>query len=96
MDVKVAPIYSEEIEPTAAMIVGRLFARCQAAQDDSEKEHAYASLWWAVNALNSLSVAVESATHFSIAANNEVSRVRQLIEHEFGFDPDTHPQWKFR
>lgn len=95
-DAKVGVIYSEEVEPTAAMIVGRLFARCQAAEDYFEKESAYANLWWAVNALNSLSVAIRTATHFSLAANNHVSFVRQLVIKELDIDPDEHPMWKFR
>lgn len=95
-DAKVGVIYSEEVEPTAAMIVGRLFARCQAATDHHEKYDAYAHLWWAVNALNSLSVAIKTATHFSLAANNHVSFVRTLVIKELGLDPDEHPMWKFR
>lgn len=92
------PFVSEEIEPIAAKVVGRLFARYDWAKKHApdEAEGALNSLWWAVNALNSLSVAIGTATHFSIATNNEVIRVAALIRAELDIDPYEAPMWKWR
>ena len=92
----VGTIASEEVEPTAALVVGRLYARVQAAPEGPERESAWASLWWAVNALSSLSVAIGTATHFSVACNNHVAAVARMIENELGIDPFEHPMWQDR
>lgn len=91
-------ITSEELEPTAALVVGRLFARFQAARTLSEKETTLNNLWWAVNALSSLAVAVGTAPHFSIASANHIGWTADLIQRELGIDPmsDQSPLWKFR
>lgn len=92
------PIRSEAIEPTAAHIIGRLFAQSQEAKavDEFAYRDALANLWWAACALNSLGVACRGATHFSIASANEMRRVAQFVRAEIGIDPLDHPQWKFR
>lgn len=94
----VGQIASEELLPCAAMIVGRIFSRVTAAkvaEDQIALERAYNQLWWAVNSLNSLSIAIETATHFSIAANNHVGWTREMILTDLGIDPEISPMWKF-
>lgn len=92
------PIRSEAIEPTAAHIIGRLFMQSQEAKtrNDGSYEGALMNLWWAACALNSLAVACNGATHFSIAAGNEMGRVAQFVRAEIGIDPFDAPGWKFR
>lgn len=91
------PIKSEEVEPFAAMVVGRLFARCQAAKEKGPTYHedALMSLWYTLHGLEKIAVGVRTATHFSLAMNNHISMIARHIKSETGIDPDTHPDWKW-
>ena len=80
-------IVSEMLEPTAAYVIGRMGMRCENASDPWELESACIRLWWAVRALDELAIAVETATHFSIAAGNELRRVAEYIECKIGVNP---------
>ncbi len=87
-----APFFtSEELEPFAAMVVGRFFARCEWEKEHGDKfslEDACDNFQHAANALSSLSIATNMgawddpnrAVHFSIASMNEVQRVSRYIE----------------
>lgn len=89
-------ISSEEMNPFGAMIVGRLFARVTEAKktgDSLDLEAAYAELWYGVKALNRLSIAVKTATHFSIAAGNHLRQVRELCIADTGLDPEKQWAW---
>jgi hypothetical protein len=91
------PIPSEAIEPFAAMLIGRMFARCEAAkEDESAHYHALNCLWYALHGLEKISIAVETATHFSIAMNNHILMVSKYIQAEIGIDPMNHPEWKWK
>lgn len=90
-------IPSEAIEPFAAMLVGRLFARVTEAKnigDINAVELAYANLWWGVHGLEKIAIAVSTATHFSIAASNHIRFVAEMVRKDLGVDPFTHPMWK--
>jgi len=96
---KPSAIASEELLPCAAMIVGRIFARVTAAKatkNHNALERAYCQLWWAVNSLETLAIAIETATHFSIATSNHITWTREMILADLGIDPETSPMWKFR
>lgn len=91
------PITSEMIEPFAALLIGRLYARVEEAKKSGEQhaiEHAYASLWWGIHGLEKIAVAVGTATHFSIANGNHVCGVARMIQSDLGIDPMTHHMWK--
>jgi hypothetical protein len=90
-------IPSEMLEPFAAMLVGRLFARVTEAKEAGDAhaiESAYAALWWGVHGLNKIAIAVSTATHFSIAAANHIRFVAELVRDDLGIDVFTHPMWK--
>ncbi len=73
------PITSEMINPFAAMILGRLFARCEEARKTGDRhrmEDACSHLWYAMKGLNKIAIGVETATYFSVAVMNETRRVR--------------------
>lgn len=90
------PIASEEIEPFAALLVGRLFARCEAAKDDHAKfTGACADLWFGLHGLEKIAIAARTATHFSIAMNNHIQMVARYIKDELRLDPTTAPGWKW-
>lgn len=83
------PIISEEIEPTAAMLIGRMFARCEAVPKDSiEFEHHCQSLWWVIIGLFKISIGVSTALHFSLACNAHRGMVRDYIMKHIGCDPE--------
>jgi hypothetical protein len=88
------PIASEEIEPTFAMITGRLFARCEAVKDDrSQLETACMNLWWALDGMNKITIGVGTATHASLAVMNHMRDVGRYIRERLGVDPWEHPMW---
>ena len=104
MEIETAfPIPSELVEPFAAMIVGRMWARC----DEAKEKHGKASVphqealnrfWWALSGLERLAISIQTATHFSIAMNNHISGSAAMIEKELGFNPmySDDANWKFR
>ena len=87
------PIASEELEPFAALVIGRLFARCQDAEGDEDK-HLWAcrDLWFGMQGLNKIAIVTRTATHFSIAIQNHTRDVARYIEKHLGIDPET--EWK--
>lgn len=92
-----ADITSEMIEPFAAMLIGRLFARVTAAKENGNPnaiEMAYSQLWWGVHGLENIAVAVSTASHFSIANGNHIRGIARMIEADLGIDPMTHHMWK--
>lgn len=93
------PIKSEEIEPFAAMFVGRLFARCEEAKatgDEDKYYFALNTLWYGLHGLEKIAIAAVTATHFSIAMNNHVCLIARYIKDEIGVDPMTAPGWKWK
>lgn len=92
------PIASEEIEPFAAMFIGRMFARCTEAKaiGQCEYERALGSFWYGLYGLERIAVAARTATHFSIAMNNHIVQIARYIESEIGIDPMTADGWRWR
>lgn len=84
--------YSEEVEPFAAMVIGRFFAICEQAKDDHEIMRACERFWWAANALNKLAT-VGDAVHFKLAMSNLMTMVADYIEERTGARPKWL-QWK--
>lgn len=91
---------SEVIEPAMAHIIGHLWKRCEEAKAGDhpfELEDELHGLWYAMEAMLSLSVATKGATHFSVALGNEMQYIANYIEGEIGFNPisklpSDHPQ----
>ena len=87
--------YSEELEPFAALVTGRFFARVM-----WEKEHGDTlsvqrecdTMWYAVQALDRLSIATDhgedGAIHFALAAGNNVTACADIIESITGVRPE--------
>lgn len=91
------PIVSEECEPFAAMIIGKLYARATAVKDDrDEYAEGMRRLWWAVVQLDRLAILADTALHFSLAMGNHRGGVRKMIETEFGIDPEDEPTWQWK
>jgi hypothetical protein len=91
------PIISETLEPTAAFLIGRMFARFQEAKKTGDRHHIESALmrmWWVVKGLNEIAIGVSTATHFTIAASNDMRRVAVLIDEELDVDPFNDPMWK--
>ena len=81
------PIFmSEELEPFAALVMGRMFARVQWAQEHEDEwgvESECANMWWAAKGLERLAVAIggsRGAVHFSLASSNNMSACADVIE----------------
>jgi len=71
------------------MLIGRMFARCEAVDKGSfEFEHHCQALWWVIIGLFKISIGVSTATHFSLAINNDRRRVRDYIMKHVGCDPE--------
>lgn len=96
-------ITSEDVEPFAAMLVGRMWARVEEAKGDEHNVYsACMSFWWAVTGLEKIAIAVRSglphdnvdAIHFSIASSNHMSMAATLIKNLIGEDPTTERAWK--
>lgn len=91
-------IVSEEIEPFAAMIMGRLFARCEAVKDEPHKlETACGALLYAAIGLHKIAIAIRvgveryndpQGLHFSIASMNNLRLARDHVR-AYGFNPET-------
>lgn len=89
------PLKSEDIEPTMVKIMCHLYAECEQAKDEFELTNACEHLWYGIEAINKLAVAVSmlrerggsSCLHFSIAANNEVLKAAEYIEFKTGVNP---------
>jgi hypothetical protein len=83
------PIPSEDLEPFAAMLIGRMWARCETAKGlgGYAYEDALDSLWWALTGLDRIATSVESAVHFTLAVQNHMMQVARLIEKETGRNP---------
>jgi hypothetical protein len=91
------PIASEEIEPFAAMLVGRLFARCEYAKksDPDSFEYHCQNLWHGLGGLEKIAIAAHTATHFSIAMNSHIIFVANYIEEALGVDPMKNKGWEW-
>lgn len=89
------PISSEQIEPFAAMLIGRLFARCEHAKaNDPDRMHYHCeNLWFGIHGLEKIAIAAQTATHFSIAMNNHINFIADYIEREIGIDPVKEWKW---
>ena len=88
------PIASEELEPTFALVIARLFARCEVAKDaPHEFETACMNLWWALDGMNKIVIGVGTATHCSIATMNHMREIGRYIRENLGVDPWTSPMW---
>lgn len=86
---KAVPFASEEIEPFAAMYIGRMFARCEAARKTGEPtllRNACCSMWWGLNGLQHIATAVSTATHFTIALSNHQRQIADYIKEHTGID----------
>lgn len=90
------PIMSEEFEPFAMMMIGKMFARAEAVKDDEEARYeALRSLWWTMKELNRLTILASTTTYSSIAIMNRMRVTRSLIEAELKIDVDNEPGWKW-
>lgn len=91
------PIASEEVEPFAAMIIGRMFARCEAAKAQGETYHedAMRNFWYVLHGLEKIAVGIRTATHYSIGMNTHINFVVQYIKEHAKIDPTTEPGWKW-
>lgn len=95
------PIHSEEIEPFAAMWIGRMFARCEHVKENSSAYDPYAyydalhNLWYGLYGLERIAISSKTATHFSVAMNNHIVFISGYIKDELGLDPTTEPGWKW-
>jgi hypothetical protein len=94
---KPVPITSEMVEPFAAMFVGRMWARAEAAKKIGRTEHydALNHLWFGLHGLERIAIAISTATHFSIAMNNHITGIARMIQAEIGIDPMKEPGWKW-
>jgi hypothetical protein len=92
------PIASEEIEPFAALIIGRMYARCEVEKSKGETYHedALRNFWYTLHGLEKIAVGIRTATHFSIAMNNQIRMVAHYIKSSIGVDPMTAPGWAWR
>lgn len=91
------PITSEMIEPFAAMLIGRLYARVEEAKKSGNPnaiESAYSHLWWGAHGLEKIAIAAVTATHFSLASSNHICGIARMIQKDLGIDPMTHHMWK--
>lgn len=82
---------SEELEPTFALIVGRLWARVQWEIDNGDEitlRNELESFWWGIQALEKLVIVCRGALHCSLATSNTVSQAQDLIEKLTGHRPD--------
>lgn len=91
------PVISEDCEPFAAMMIGKMFARAQACKDDrDEYAEGMRRLWWTVVQLDRLAILADTALHFSLAMSNHRGGVRQSIQNDFGIDPEDEPTWQWK
>lgn len=92
------PITSEEIEPFAALFIGRMFARCMEAKakGEAEFESSLNTLWYGLHGLEKIAIAASTATHFTVSMNNHIAMVARFIKAEIGVDPMTAPGWEWK
>ncbi len=100
-------IYSQDVEPTAAFVISRLFLQAQELKknDPYQYEDAMKRLWLTVRSFNKIAFSIrgnapngegrEMGCHFSIAMSNEMSRIGRFIEEEFKVDPWKDGGWNF-
>ncbi len=82
------PIRSEMIEPFGAVIIGRLFERCERVKHDPHQfMHACQSLWMAIEGLTTVAIAIGTAIHFNVAVGNHQSQIADYIRKELNVDP---------
>ena len=88
------PVFiSEELEPVAALIMGRMWARVVWEQEHGNEmtlANECDTIWYAAQAIEKLAVATgcgRGAVHFSLASSNNVRHCADLIEHVIGVRP---------
>ncbi|RWN60179.1 hypothetical protein [Mesorhizobium sp.] len=87
---KAVPFISEEVEPFAALYIGKMFARCEQARksgDTSMMHDMCCSMWWGLNGLQHVAVAISTAVHFTIALSNHQRQIAEYIKEHTGIDP---------
>ena len=90
-------IRSEDVEPTMALIIGKLHAQCEAAKGDTNEFFSRVqNFWFVMRDINNLSSSLDTP-HFSIAASNHLQQVAHYIKDELGIDPilDKNPYFPF-
>jgi hypothetical protein len=98
---KAVPFVSEEIEPFAAKVIGRMWARVEFAKKNGMKSDVYDAcnrFWHALGGLEKLAVSIGSATHFSVSMNNHIMGSAKMIEKEIGINPmdkNLGPAWEW-
>lgn len=91
------PIVSEDCEPFAAMMIGKMWARAQAVKGDPDMYIlAMRNVWWTAEQLLRLSILASTATHFCIACNNHLQILAMIIKAEFGVDPNNESSWQWK
>lgn len=90
------PLPSEVIEPFAALLIGRMWTRCEYAKTLGPRalETECVKFWWVAEALSAIAIALEGSTHFSMASTNEMRRVSDYIQDAMGVNPDKDPRFK--
>lgn len=84
---------SEELEPIAALIMGRMWARVVWEREHGTPDTVLRecdAMWYAARAIGKLSVATggdQGAVHFSLASSNNIRRCAGLIEQVTGVRP---------
>ncbi len=92
-----ATIRSEELEPTFAYLVGRWFAKCQAAHDRGDRDDladACAYFWQGIIGLRKVCFACPEARHAGLAVSNHERQVAKMIQDWLGIDP--YKEWEKR
>ena len=85
---------SEELEPTMGLVMGRLYARVQWEMEHGDRFSVAREcevMWYGAQAIEKMAVTCggdRGATHFSIAASNNVSMCADLIESITGVRPE--------
>lgn len=90
-------IRSEDVEPTMALIIGKLYAQCEDAKGDTNEFFSrMQNLWFVMRDIDRLSSSLDTP-HFSMAASNHLHQISNYIKDELGIDPilDKNPQFPF-
>ncbi|TGT64049.1 MULTISPECIES: hypothetical protein [unclassified Mesorhizobium] len=93
---KAVPFISEEVEPFAALYIGKMFARCEKAREAGDETLLYdlcCSMWWGLNGLQHIATAISTATHFTIALSNHQRQIADYIREHTGVDPWEAKGW---
>ena len=80
-------VHREAIEPTAAYLVSRWWAKCESAPDEIALKDACQTYWFGVRTLSRLSCLTPEARHFGVVMTNEVRRAAHYIEEKIGLNP---------